>query len=392
MLYQVPAGLTSYSTLIDAISTVGVYVEMDADFDQLTGVLTWNFTSIDPTTLDQPVGDLQEGFLPPDVTYPEGDGYVTYTIEPKATDTTGTVINAQATVYFNPSLVNGSSLETQSFLNTIDTGPPTSSVGALPPEETSTSFTVTWSGQDDPGGSGIASYDIYVSDDGAPYSLWESDTTAISATFAGKVGDTYRFYSVATDNVGNVEATPTSAQATTTVVNPTSLSDVSGSGTYGGSATLTATLSSGGSPLAGESVAFTLDVGGSLINEGPVITNSNGVAMLSGISLAGLGAGTLSGAVTASFAGDATDASTSAGGDLTITRAADDHGRQREHGRRPASPRIQRELQRLRARTRAGRLGRQAHDYDTGHDGQPRRIIPDRCRRALVARLRDYLC
>ena len=74
MFYEVPAGLTSYSTEIDAISTVGVYVDVAADFDELTGLLTWNFTSIDPTTLDQPVGNFQEGFLPPDVTVPEGDG------------------------------------------------------------------------------------------------------------------------------------------------------------------------------------------------------------------------------------------------------------------------------------------------------------------------------
>ncbi len=58
---------------------------------------------------------------------------------------------------------------TKQALITIDSGPPTSSIGPLPPEETSTSFTVTWSGQDDPGGSGIAFYDIYASDDGGPY-------------------------------------------------------------------------------------------------------------------------------------------------------------------------------------------------------------------------------
>src|SRR5271157_2427801 len=49
-------------------------------------------------------------------------------------------------------------------LNTIDADPPTSTVASLPATEASTSFTVSWSGQDDPGGSGIASYDIYVSD------------------------------------------------------------------------------------------------------------------------------------------------------------------------------------------------------------------------------------
>jgi hypothetical protein len=76
---------------------------------------------------------------------------------------------------------------------------------------------VNWSGTDDAGGSGVRSYDIYVSDNGGAYTLWQSDTSATSASYTGTIGDTYSFYSVATDNVGNVEATPTSAEASTTV-------------------------------------------------------------------------------------------------------------------------------------------------------------------------------
>ena len=55
---------------------------------------------------------------------------------------------------------------TKEALVTIDAGAPTSSVAALPATEDSTTFTVSWSGQDDAGGSGIASYDVYVSDNG----------------------------------------------------------------------------------------------------------------------------------------------------------------------------------------------------------------------------------
>ena len=39
-----------------------------------------------------------------------------------------------------------------------------------------------------------------------------------SVTFTGVTGDTYAFYSVATDNVGQVQSTPTAAQATTQVI------------------------------------------------------------------------------------------------------------------------------------------------------------------------------
>ena len=185
---------------------------------------------------------------------------------------------------------------------------------------------MTWSGQDDPGGSGIAFYNIYVSDDGGPFTLWQSDTTATSATYTGVAGHTYGFYSVATDNVGNVQATPTAAQATTLVMTqpslqPMNLSAVAGSGIYAGTASLTATLTAGGAPLAGKIVAFTLTSGTTVTPVGSATTDANGVATLSGVSLAGFSSGTFTGAVGASFAGDATDATSSTVGDLTVSPA-----------------------------------------------------------------------
>jgi hypothetical protein len=87
----------------------------------------------------------------------------------------------------------------------------------LPAVESSPSFPVSWSGQDDSGGSGIVSFDIYVSDNGSTFAPWLTGTTLTSATYPGQAGHTYAFYTVATDNVGNREATPTAAQATTVV-------------------------------------------------------------------------------------------------------------------------------------------------------------------------------
>jgi hypothetical protein len=102
----------------------------------------------------------------------------------------------------------------------VDATPPTSSVVALPAVETSPSFTVSWQGQDNPGGSGLASYNVYVSDNGGPFTLFQQNTTQTSALFSGVDGHTYGFYSVATDNVGNVQPTPTAAQPSTTVMIP----------------------------------------------------------------------------------------------------------------------------------------------------------------------------
>jgi RHS repeat-associated protein len=212
----VPPGLTSFSTRVDATASVGVFVDVTANLNLQTGLVTWTFTSIDPKTLDQPTGNPREGFLPPDTNVPLGEGFATYTVQPKAGDPTGTAIKAQATVVFD----TNAPINTAQVTNTLDAGTSTSSVDALPATTTNPNFAVTWSGQDDPKGSGIATFDVFVSDNGAPFRPFLQGTTATSAPFTGQVGHTYAFFSIATDNVGHVQATPSAAQANTTVVLP----------------------------------------------------------------------------------------------------------------------------------------------------------------------------
>jgi hypothetical protein len=86
--------------------------------------------------------------------------------------------------------------------------------------------------------------------------------------------------------------------------------------TYGASTTtLSATLSTSGGPLAGETVNFTLN--GS--PAGSAVTDATGLASVSA-SLAGLSAGSYP--VTANFAGDANNAATSGAASLTVNPAA----------------------------------------------------------------------
>jgi RHS repeat-associated protein len=216
---QVPQGLTSYSTEVTLPSTApgagpnGLIVQVSASLNLATGLVTWTFTSLDPTTMDIPINPF-EGFLPPDDSKADGEGFVSYTVEPKTGLATGTAINAQATVVFD----QNAPISTKAIVNTLDTAPPTTSVNALPGTTSSPSFTVSWSGSDG-AGPGIASFDVFVSDDGGAFRPFLTGTTQTSATFTGQVGHTYGFYSVATDNLGLVQSTPTAAQATIAVVN-----------------------------------------------------------------------------------------------------------------------------------------------------------------------------
>jgi hypothetical protein len=76
---------------------------------------------------------------------------------------------------------------------------------------------VSWAGNDGIG-SGIRAYDLFVSIDGGNYAPWMMDITETSAVFVGEVGHTYAFYSVAIDNVGHVEVSPTTADTITFTV------------------------------------------------------------------------------------------------------------------------------------------------------------------------------
>jgi hypothetical protein len=101
-------------------------------------------------------------------------------------------------------------------LSLPDTNPPVSSVFALQPQSPPT-FGVAWSGADYVGESGLAYYDIYTSDNGGPYTIWQNHTVATGAFFNGTNAHTYAFYSLATDNAGNRESIPLQPQAQTTV-------------------------------------------------------------------------------------------------------------------------------------------------------------------------------
>ncbi len=114
----------------------------------------------------------------------------------------------------------------------MDTTPPTSTVNSLPPTTTSTSFTVSVTASDPNGANGSTPRAsrrsrIYVSKNGGAFSLFTTVTPADpSALFTGQAGNTYGFYSIATDNAGNVQPTPSTAQQTVQILSALSVSSI----------------------------------------------------------------------------------------------------------------------------------------------------------------------
>ncbi len=97
----------------------------------------------------------------------------------------------------------------------------------------------------------------------------------------------------------------------------TSLAVDPASGVYGGTTTLSAKLTSAGSPVPNETVSFSLS--GSSV--GGAITNAGGVATLTNVSLAGVDAGAYATGVGASFPGDGSFGPSSGSASLTVSKA-----------------------------------------------------------------------
>ena len=299
---SVPAGLAQYQTSVSYQNSDGspLNVHVALKFNVQTGRLTADFTSVDPTTGQAPRGVFDGFLLPNDATH-VGEGYIQYSARPKAGLSTGTQIRGTASITFDqnspiatdqvdphdPSKGTDPSKEAPV---TIDSEAPSSHVLTLPAVQAGLGFPVGWNGTDDVGGSGIASYTVYVSDNGGAFTPWLVNTSETSATYTGKSGHLYSFYSVATDHVGNTELKPAAAEASTSVPSQATTftsvtSDHAAGSSYGQVVTFTATVSAAGSGTPIGSVMFVLDGA----EWGSPVTLVNGSAKSPGI--ANLGAG-----------------------------------------------------------------------------------------------------
>jgi hypothetical protein len=108
---------------------------------------------------------------------------------------------------------------TDAFMVKMIEDTPTSFATSTAAEVNTSSFTVSWAGSSPV--SGAITFDVFVSDNGGPFTPFQAGTTASSAPFTGKFGHTYGFFSIATDATGNREPMKTRADFVVTIVDPT---------------------------------------------------------------------------------------------------------------------------------------------------------------------------
>jgi outer membrane protein assembly factor BamB len=168
--------------------------------------VTWTLRTIDPAT-GQPPDDPRDGFLPPNVTAPEGEGFVTFTVEPDPDVIDGTIVTAGAAIVFdaNPAIT------TNTWLNTFDLTPPT---GAATPRITpspSNDITFDLTGSDDV--SGVAAWRLALAVDDDQPGLVSARHTADTIRVTAPRGSTIRLAVQAIDGAGNIQPVPSTAEA-----------------------------------------------------------------------------------------------------------------------------------------------------------------------------------
>ncbi len=209
----VAPGRRELNDVVDLRDEMGVFVVVQATINDATGILTWRFLTVDPETCGLPT-DPEMGFLPPNLTSPEGEGSVSFDVRLRDDLQSGAEVRTGASIVFDAN----EAIDTGDWVNTLDISPPLGQMESLAAEQDSTSFVVQWSGTD--AESGIAGYAIFVSVNGGPFEVWQRVAEATSAVFDGEYGQNYSFYCVAVDRVGNIEIDSGVAEATTTVVSP----------------------------------------------------------------------------------------------------------------------------------------------------------------------------
>lgn len=177
--------------------------------DTATGILTALFLTIDRHTGDIPANPLT-GFLPPNRTAPEGDGYLNYSVHLKEGLNDGTTVKNSAAIIFD----NNDPVLTKPWINVIDNNSPSSSIDKATLLG-DTTIRITTTGTD--AASGVENYQLFASQNGGQYV--QIGTIRDTVLYHAKPNTSYQFYVLAVDSVGNTEIKSARAEAAVTTAN-----------------------------------------------------------------------------------------------------------------------------------------------------------------------------
>lgn len=207
-------GTKDFVKTIDMRPSINVIAQLECSYDQLNGIATWLFTSLDPMTME-PTDDLMQGFLPVNYDGTSGMGEVAFDISLRQGLADGTEIPNRASIVFD----SNEPILTPTWTNIIDAVAPTSVVSDLIVRNDSI-YDLRFEGEDNR--SGIWKYTLYVQDGlSAPWREVAADI-APDSTYSFKGFDciNYGFCVLATDSAGNVERKELTAEVVKMTMHP----------------------------------------------------------------------------------------------------------------------------------------------------------------------------
>ena len=204
-IYNVPPQRSEFVVDIDFGKQKSYIVRFMAKLNKETGNINCKFITLDTLSRDLP---MLEGFLPPNVKAPEGEGSISYSVSPKEGIADGYKILSQASIVFD----DNPPISTNTWENTIDRKAGTSRVSAT---NTGNTINLKFTGAD--AQSGIDFYYLYMSENGGPWNVI-TGSAAEDLVLIGETGKTYDFYSTSIDKVANQEIKTPNAEASVSVL------------------------------------------------------------------------------------------------------------------------------------------------------------------------------
>lgn len=190
----------AYQNRLDLRDSMKIYVDLNAGVDVVKKQAFWTFSSIDPETGLHP-WQVDRGMLPVNDSTHVGEGFVRFSLKPYEGLKTGDTISIAASIVFD----QNDTIPTNRWKNVIDAGAPTSKVKGKVDSKNKNLYHLTLTAEDDKDGSGLKKVTMYLANNFGIYEEYAVCPVDTVIDFEAEPGRQYKFYSLAEDNVGNLE-------------------------------------------------------------------------------------------------------------------------------------------------------------------------------------------
>ncbi|MEM6262917.1 MAG: T9SS type A sorting domain-containing protein [Bacteroidota bacterium] len=197
-VYQFEPDRQSFFREIDLRPAQDLIVRVMGNIDTTTGVMVWEFISLDPATMELPLDPLI-GFLPPNVNAPEGEGSVSFYTRLRSDVAHLDTASTFALIFFDAN----DPIKTNIWKHTVDME---AAMGSIDPNfvvNDDTTFTITLNGNDTH--SGLESFLLNIKPGSGVWNEVRFEgKDGLELEINAEIGETFQMYVLAGDSVGNV--------------------------------------------------------------------------------------------------------------------------------------------------------------------------------------------